>query len=403
MRVRRRQAKRRTLILVVCGALLLLPAMGWAQDPAGVVAAPRADAIAGWLRSGDARVQAWGAVWALRKRDRSFLRELNEIAARWKPLFPESAGNADGDRPLRRLTADGADRRDVMAAVLDGVIQMEGELPADVVGRFAEDFPAQAVVLLARMSPGERTPVLRRMFREGSPVLRRSAASLLALTPPPGFTVELLRGTTVWEKVWVSTPGDTQMESGSGACCGMGTGEREAAGWPEVGQYRLLEPGKGDGIGFTLIVPGMRPIGVMRTMAAHDGGQWSGCDFGGLTDGTRWDLLAQMLGWTRTQMPGQAADQVHVAVSSEAEYERQLGTLITQRAETFVRLRRSLGVKGLLSADEIAEAELRPKLMLELVDARSEKNFELRQLPTRDAEWLKDGQPEPWQFQLANR
>lgn len=398
----RNAAGRSVRAIAGIGLLLSAARAGLGQDPAAVVEPPHEDVVAGWLRSEEARTQAWGAVWALREGDRSFLREMTDMAARWEPLPREEARGMDRDRPLRRLTAEEMDRRDAMAAVLDGVIQMQGEMPAEVLGRLAEDFPAQAVVLLARMPDRDRTGVLLRMFREGSPELRRSAASMLALAPPAGFAAELLRGTTVRVKVWVSLPGDLELGSGASSSCGAGWGERPAEGWPEVGQYRLEDAPGTEGVAAgPVVIPGVRPIVATRSMGRHFEVRSSACGFA-LTDPVRLDLLAEMSEQKPSEMALKAIAQEHLVMANKEVYRRQLAALVAERERQFGEVKRALAAKGLISEAEMGDAGVRPSLLLMLGDARSRKEFAVVRWRWKVA-WLREGGEGSWAFDAVGR
>ena len=389
--------------VAVAGLLLSAAGAGWGQDPAGVDRSPDEDVVEGWLRSGDARVEAWGAVWALREWDRALLTELTGMAGRWEPLARNTTAESDGQRLLQRLTAVEMDRRDAMAAVLDGVIQMKGEMPAEVVERFAGDFPAQAVVLLARMPARDRTAVLLRMFREGSPELRRAAASMLALSPPAGFAGELLRGTTVRVKVWVSLPGDERMGSGSSSCCGAGAGERTAEGWPEVGQYRLEDAPETVGAAAgQAVIPGVRPIAAVRSMGRHFEVRSSGCGFW-LSDSVRVDLLAEMLQRKPSAMALKAIAEENLVVANEGEYRRQLAAVVAERERQFGEVTRALAARGFLSEEELEDAGMRPGLLLLLVDGRSRREFAVGEVKMEGVRWEKDGGAGSWAFYAMGR
>jgi hypothetical protein len=226
------------------------------------------------------------------------------------------------------------DRQAAMSDVLDALVGMHVTLELDVLRNVARDFPSQAIVLAARMSPGEVQPLLMEWFglpdrvdeRYFSEPLRRAAAAMLANHPAPGFAAELMRGTHVRMTMAVLSPGWGMAGGGLGTCrVGSAVGPARA-GWPSEQSYLAREStGKDDDA--EILIAGLDEIRVVRVS------QTPNYCFSGLflDDQKRARLVAQMLGiapkdlgwgqrgivWIIYESDGQVGREIRMAVDAE--------------------------------------------------------------------------------------
>ena len=97
-----------------------------------------------------------------------------------------------------------------MQAVLDALIQLHGTITSEGIVALLPDFPAQSPVLFAAVPEPERSRYALVVYgtrdRSDQPhdwhrlahhQMIYSAAAILAVDPPPGFTATLLSETTV--------------------------------------------------------------------------------------------------------------------------------------------------------------------------------------------------------------
>jgi len=337
---------RRWMLCLLLG-LAFLPGWGMhAQNPDDYAGEPSAEKIARWLRSADPHDVAWGAYYVLKTKKTTFLPELEELAERWEPLPPLPADWSEPPDAARGLDVVGA-----MAAVLDAVIQMHGQLTPEALLNLANDLPAQATILLARLPALESQAVLLKLYNDPKPQVRylpRVAAQMLALAPPPGFAASLMKG-QVWATVYVTAPGMLVGESGdSGGCRDRQTSPR--VGWPTVGLYKLreaasdpdedaAEPG-----GFKVIA-GRHPLDGWRI----ESGWWvpMRCDLGELTEATRLQLIAQMLGVEDDALPIHAFEPVEIgATSTRRSICASFASSLRRSKEGFLRWRQTSNKRG---------------------------------------------------------
>ncbi|SNS25759.1 hypothetical protein SAMN05421770_101218 [Granulicella rosea] len=358
------------LLLLVC---LRLGAQNPQPDPYSETAAPTPERIATLLKSGDPRDRAWGAFHAVRTKDASFLPELTGLAERWEPL-PHPAL----DHPVPPLDTRQHNELDAMAAVLDGVIQFNGKLSPKVLLALADDLPAQAAVLLSRLSQSEQEPVLMAIFTNPKPanwVETRFSAQMLTLKPPPTFAARLMHDMKIPATIYVvdSIVGGMGSNNDCGAFSNVGK-----AGWPAAGQYSLRERPASDKFISIPVVRGLHPLYAVRMVRGLALTVTSTCDLRPLTAAVRIELLSQMLGAAPDKALGIAAPAgTTIPATSTAEYEKSLAEFVTVQLDTFQAVERRLTAKGYVSLDEMAGGASEPELVLTLADYRQDKSFEL--------------------------
>ena len=373
------------LCLVLCFAAASTAAHG--QTLGGTTQVPSRDTMSLWIQGTDQRELAWAAVLALKDDARYFLPAFLSLAERWEPLPHRNVLDRE-DKPTPVLTREQRERRDAMAAVLDTIIQWRGELPPASIRNLADDFPAAAFTMLARMEPSEAEPVLLELYRETAPsswYTQRAAASLLAAHPPSDFPASLLKNTTVVASIFVSLPDDGSFGRGSsGGSCGAYGPPAEKKSWPAIGRYSMSESRKGSKTAAFLTIPGLKPIDIVRSVTPTLEGDPSAC--GGLTplnSPIRLTLIAQMLGETPEQLPFSYSDQTNLKIVNEPDYERQVGDFVDRKERAFAALKTELAAKQLLTTKELEDTDVLPSLVLSISDVRSIKSFPLTPLKFR--------------------
>jgi hypothetical protein len=130
---------------------------------------PTPERIAALLLSIEARDRAWGAYYAVQTKDASSLPELVRMAEQWVPLPLHHDPEFPDYKPDPTLAPAQVDHLDVMTAVLDAVILLDGRIPAQGLLNLQGDFPAQTAVLLSRMPEPEAESTLLTMVHDADP------------------------------------------------------------------------------------------------------------------------------------------------------------------------------------------------------------------------------------------
>jgi hypothetical protein len=374
----------RCLVLLVIAGGGTIDAHGQAQDdPAAIVRSEEnqsAALAAAWLGSSEARTRAWGAYLALRDRRRE--------------LLPQLIGLVD----VYSVTADPRssaerDDHDLMLGALDAIIQMDrvegvqetsglSVLPPEKAARLYPEFPAQALILLARGGPAASIYLLN-IFKDGSGSNSAwvTAGNLLVHWKPAGFAAEVLRDFTFDVRVCVTD--DDSCASGGigvgvGGSCSSG-GPSPRPGWPPVGNYFL---GRGNGV---FLAGGADRSSYIRTVGPADDDRnniESRCTFFLIDRNVaRGHFLADLI-FDPPENPSVRSSVTRTITWRNNDlYQSDLRLLIRQQQNGLDRLIQRLMNAGLLGADEIATA--RPSLEVRISDLRSSRPSDLPAL--RDA------------------
>jgi hypothetical protein len=351
---------------------------------------PSEETITMWLESGDSRLVAWGATFALKTHDTALVPVMVGLARNWNPLpkVPLAAGTG----PPRR------DERDVlraaaMAEVLNSLIEMGAPLEVDVLQTLALDFPAQVIVLAAKMRPQEVQGLLMGWFRLpeqdndwASQSLRRAAAGMLALHPAPGFAAELLRGTHIWLNVNVVSRGGDGNNFGMGSGgCGGGHLRGRRAGWPVIEIPVPHETYPTDDSS-PVLIPGTDPIHLSK------GTELSGSCFNSLylDDRKRGRLVAQMMGVASKELAWGQHGPKWILYDSQDGYVADLAELIRVEESSLRETTARLVALGELTAEEASTAL--PQIELWCSDQRREPLTPLPQplFPYPNVTWTKE-------------
>ena len=369
------------LLVIACIAIYIAGSSSAQTLPAGDIVPP-VQKIEGGLLSGDPRLVAWGAHYALSNLDPSLTSDLLSLASQWHPL----ERNAEDDTNHVELSPEQIDERDAMAAVLDALIQMNVPVPAETLRSLATDFPNDVAILLSGMPPEESADISFDFYHfppEHGYGLQYVSAALLARHPVPGFAADLVSSITVRASIFVVKPGSGGFGGGrcEGACATSTESPRKD--WPAIGQYGLSKNKTDDAL---VLLKGSVSVYATRKESSHYLGD--GCGMGlYLSDWERMRLIAEMLsvdpesiGWQTELMRSidfQSPEQFHQALSGFAEDQQQ-------KYRTTVAL---MAERGLLTQAE-AEDSL-PKLEMKLSDMRGPEETPLGDLPDPPAhiEW----------------
>jgi hypothetical protein len=376
------------LLCWAMGLGLFAAGVARAQIPAGYAGTPTPERIAAWLKSDIGRDRAWGAYYAAQTKDASFLPELVGMAEQWEPLPTHADPYIPPHRGQTTLEPEQVDRLDAMTAVLDTVILLGGRISAQGLLRLQGDFPAQTAVLLSRMPEPEAESTLLAMVHDtdrSHKEQRHVAADLLARakTPPAGFVASLTYGVDVEIEVSVRVPDGPAEKTGWNSLCeaDIAIVRPQDFDWPQVGQYSLrtyidAKNATSSRIAGRILVA--RIEGTRTISYPH-------CyQIGDLDTRGRLQIVAELLG--RDSLEIQSIEKTTILVTSTAEYEQKLREFVAQEEEKFLSVETQLQAKGLVTPDEIAHGEVKPRLHLLLQDLRSpkDKNFGLPEIDFHD-------------------
>ncbi len=342
----------RAIALVLC-AVLLCP-VATAQDRGEVpdaVAKREADSratVAALLDSTDAKERAWGARIAGDQGLREFAPALVALAA-----------SKDENGRVR-------------AAAIDALIRFDAEVPAETAESIHEDYPDEAIVLLAKPRDGVGPAMLSLAGRETDDVRWLGLCNLLAGMKAPGFAAALLRDLTVRVAVSVSEDGSGWGGGfGSGVSIGCG-GAGLPNGFPPRVDYRLTTS---DARNAVVLAPGPRTIYYVRRVDAS-GDSVEDID----RDSARIEYLSWMLGGAGLRRPGGedvlAADiSFQITWSDATEYEAKMRGIRKQVLQRYAWAVERLEEAGLLTEGEAKAAE--PHVEIVVKDLRADRSTPL--------------------------
>jgi hypothetical protein len=351
--------------LLACAALLCVVWAGAAaQDGAGEVAEPVAargpnaatEAEAErLLQSAESRDRAWGAYFAGHL-------GLKGQAPRLVELLddPALAGGRFEDNYVRQ-------------SVLDALIRLDAEVPADKLLPLYAQSPDEVVILLAR-SLQENGAALLSLFADELPSDRWVAVgNLLAEARVPGFAARLLRGLKIEARVLVfDSEGSHGVGSAGGSGCGSGCGiggGRLPEGLPPVSYYTLSAYA---GHGRVVVLPGRHPVYYLRTNFQRLGA--SACPITD-RDGLRVEYLADLLNTTEESLGLDPRPWREVVCADERGCRRALAGVRDGIVASHAALLRRLVADDLL--DPAEAPELRPDITLDVTDSRDRRTFPL--------------------------
>ena len=228
------------------------------------------------LSSMDPRTVAWGAYSAAVYRLQDSIPALERIL----------------ETPLQGTALE---RRATTAVVLDALIELNASVPAALVASYMEDWPVQAMVLLANAH--DRAPILLGLLDDASGFQWYGAANLLLASDRPGLATHLVN--TVQLSLTVTVTDNGRIPSGSGSALGVGIGDGLGDGigekplpYPPLAQYRFESVPRP---GVTVLADGPQPVYYSRTVTSALPSGFSEVGIVGPTDAVRLAYLQAML------------------------------------------------------------------------------------------------------------
>lgn len=317
-----------------------------------------------WMHSLDPRVRAWGAYLVLRDHRTEAVPDLLAMVTVF-PVVEEVATQTD------------VDQHDAMLGVLDALIQLNVEVPAVDAQRIYTEFPAQALILLAR-SHQDTSPALLRIFKSERrwPAAWLASGTLLLERRAEGFAAAVAQGMTVHALVMVTEPGVGAGSGGSSLCCGLGGVPSPKEGWPPLGVYAFA--GCGDRVqpGASLLTGGTDPAYYSRQVtAAYRATEGFDCGCNPDKDLVREHYLTKMLSDSSERPPVRAHVSHTILWQDLNAYRGELADFIAVQQHVFADLARRLREQGLVS--EADAQSIRPRLEIRVWDQRATRESAL--------------------------
>lgn len=375
-----RQAARSALVLMLlCATNLGHPqAQSQAQEltPEAHVTAEQ---IQRWLFAADPRLIAWGAYFAAQQNDPAGLALLPALLDRALPVAPpsETTDRASLDRYLEAV------------ALLHSLISTGNTAPAATLAQLASVFPAQALILAARLPVAERTSLLLRWYdvqdQNHYGDLTRTSAMLLAKAPPPGFAARLLTDTTAHLRIAAVANGDSTGLAASGACGDSMSGAPDPT-WPPMFRYEL-QTTRPDSRAKLLVQTG--DLRVLSLAVPFNSG------YGHCSDQEpdfHHAVLSQMLGIPEKSMPWQISSFHTVEWVDAAHFTASVQTLVAAERATLDSTATALARKDLITP---AEPAARPTLAVKIDDSRQDKSAPLPALRFEDPRTIEESKDSP--------
>ncbi len=341
---------------VCIGALLGLSALAQQAppDPAAIVETfdkHMTPAVSAWLKSSDARTQAWGAFLVVRDRRQDAVPQLLEMLAN----YPVTEG-ATGDP------------HDAMLQVLDALIQLDAPVPLADAQRIYAEFPVQSLILLSR-SKEETSPALLSIFQSEQrwPSAWLASGNLLLQRRAKGFAAKVIEGMTVHAVITVTQPGSGGGIGGSMGC-GIESPPAPKSGWPLVGVYQFGGCAQSLGTGDQVLAAGPDPATYRRVLTSD----YATASLGLFNCNADRDLVREH--YLSALLPSDEAPvRAHVSHTifwqDAAAYNNDMASFIAGQQQVFAELARRLGESHLLSDEEVKT--LRPALHIAILDWRS--------------------------------
>jgi hypothetical protein len=340
---------------------------GWAQEASSTTPSAAEKNAREWLHSGEPRLVAWGAHEALVSRNPFLIPDLLFLANQWQPLHSkEQCDWACGD-----LTAEQKDQRLAMAAVLDALIQLNVEVPADSLRNLGPDFGNAVAIFLARMPNDQSAPLNMEFYRRSPPAVPYSlqyvSAALLALHPTAEFARDLLSNTTVEARVVIMLPDAGGVGFGSSGSCGP-SDAKPLEDWPKIGQYRLRkERGDGDFV----VVGGIDPVYAAREKANFYFDNECSMAFGlALGPEERRRLIAEMLEVKPEEIPWKTLVETTIEYRSMEQFHTALLAFVEAQEQMYRETAEALEQRDLFEESDILHSL--PRLELRFLDMRGE-------------------------------
>ena len=309
---------RSTLLLVVLTAPIL------AQEPQ-VTPDTRVDTatLDNWLHSGNPRLIAWAADFARRRHDGKILADIPPLLQHWS--MPPLAGGYEEQAAQRRA----------VLALLDCIIQENVKAPLPVIEAIAQEFPAQAVLLIQRIPlKSSQSTLMDWTFQHDAPISggrSQAAAMILAATPDSDFVYHVLGGLVQHVTIRI-IPRGSGFGYGSGSTsCGDSFGLPPTPGWPVVYTYHLEQRDGSSRNESSNTIPIVK-IGnrKMEALRYEENRGWGECTTPQSDASFRHELVAYWLGIEPEKMTWQPDQTFDVVWTTRSAYEREVGAQIEE-------------------------------------------------------------------------
>jgi hypothetical protein len=325
-----------------------------------------------WLTSDDPRRIAWGA-WLARQDNRIDL----------VPILLDKIRGYQVHAPAARER----DQHDELLAVLDAVISLRANVPADDARKLYPEFAAQAIIVLVRSPDGSQDALLE-IFRDAKANWNWLAAgNALANARTAGFAAVLLDRLTQHLTVSVFDPGQGAGGGigGGGSECGFSAAAPKS-GWPSIGLYQLTQyPERMPWLTAAFLVGGRTPVYYWRSAPGNydnPTGDPGTCDDGN-RDVYRTEYLNQLLGGVFPPIVLEAYPHASIVWSGATTYQQQINAVLEQRRNLFRSATAFLQMNAqMLTAAEVAP--LRSRIEVIIQDERFNKTIPLPALEGRD-------------------
>ena len=311
------------------------------------------DRIAARLESASPQDRAWGA----------YLAQKNDL----KQFTPNLI------QTLRKLGDD--ESRDawlVTSALIDSLIQLEADVPADVVMGLKPFFTSHKVILLAR-SPLANKDALLELMRNNEGNFWRAAGNLLAGAKAPGLAALLLNRLHISVSIYVVDPGTGGAGGGIGSGCSGDGFIAVPKEYPPIGFYGLSDQPRG---GYVVLAPGPTTIYYYRVVV-NSGAQTGWGDSCGNVDYDQAviEYLAMLLGTVPDQVGLKSAESCSEQWRGAAALTRRLRQIRSDVIARYHAVASRLVDAGLLT--EVEAGELVPHIEVHVADLRADKSVPL--------------------------
>jgi hypothetical protein len=281
------------------------------------------------LQSADARQQAWGAWFSGRN-----------LLAETIPLLQQVVSRRIASVALADMAA--AD------LALDALIQLNAEVPADLLLLVHERRPAQALVLLSKGGK-DSADALETLMRQEKGTSWFAAANLALARKPPRLAFVVLEGLQITGTLVVSEDGNVGVGMAGGisiACGAIGRAE----GLPPWPSYELTHIAAS---GVVVLAPGPTPIYYQRTVAPA-GQTPVGHSVGivGPSTADRLKYLAALGGFNASTLPLNGRESYPLAWQGTAAVDAEVVRIRENLLARYARLLEVLVNARVLSAED---------------------------------------------------
>ncbi len=314
--------------------------------------------ISSLLQSGDVQKQAWGAHFAAQYRYSEFIPELLNLL---NPL------------PLdrRQWAPQMAAQYDLNLVILDTLIQLKAQVPADLLTVYFDQYPDELIILLSK-HPREQAQLLIPLISITKGNLYWFAlCNILAKLRHPSFARELLRDLQIEIRICVR---DDDLQTGLneeefGGGCGDGW-VQIAEGFPPTGIYELTPEPSDDG---ALFCDGPIPVYCRRVTAApHIMAGRGYCMSEINSNRYRLEYLAALLRAPMNSLEICHQKSFFIRWQGIDKYNNDLDEILNHEKEAFAHLKEQLIQQDLLTLQEAETLHPNNKIST-MVDLRKDR------------------------------